>query len=438
VKRLAFFSPLNPMRTGVSDYSEALLPLLARWFDIDVFIDDYVPTSESVNRQFEIIHHREYERLLVVRSYAATLYHMGNSVFHNYIYKTLLRFAGVTVLHDLVLHHFFVERTVGDGDVCAYVRELAYAHGQAGAVLARDATLGRRPYPLFEVPLHERVVDASQSVIVHSRYAAQQLQKSRPDALVSQIPMLATLPHLAQESALPQSLRARWGIAREALVVASFGRIAPPKRIDSLLMAMARLQGEIPEMICLLVGAVAPLYDLAAVVQVSGMADRVISTGYLDPAEFRAAFAMADMAVNLRFPTAGETSASAMQLLGYGIPVLVSDIGAFSELPDTACIKIPTGDSEVDALETALRALALNSDLRQALRNSARSFVAEHHSPERIAEEYLEHFERTWSAQRNGRYMLSMPVETVSGLGLSPRSQVVRQAAAAAAELGLG
>jgi glycosyltransferase involved in cell wall biosynthesis len=401
VKRLAFFSPLNPMQTGVSDYSEALLPLLARWFDIDVFIDDYVPTNESVNRQFEIIHYREYKRLRVVRHYAATLYHMGNSVFHNYIYKTLLRFAGVTVLHDLVLHHFFVERTAEGGDVSAYVRELAYAHGQAGAVLARDATRGHRPYPLFEVPLHERVVDASQSVIVHSRYAAQRLQKSRPNALVSHIPMIATMPPMGRDNDLPQSLRVRWGIARDAFVVASFGRISPPKRIGSLLMAMARLQGEIPEMICLLIGAVTPHYDLAAVVQVSGLADRVISTGHLAPAEFRAAFALADVAVNLRFPTAGETSASAMQLLGYGIPVLVSDIGAFAELPDTACIKIPTGDSEVDALEAALRALAFNSGLRLELRNSARSFVAEHHSPERVAQGYLEHFERTWTPRRD-------------------------------------
>ncbi|MDQ3215456.1 MAG: glycosyltransferase family 4 protein, partial [Pseudomonadota bacterium] len=40
-RRIAIFTPLPPCRTGVADYNAALLPLLARYFAIDLYVDDY-------------------------------------------------------------------------------------------------------------------------------------------------------------------------------------------------------------------------------------------------------------------------------------------------------------------------------------------------------------------------------------------------------------
>jgi hypothetical protein len=38
--RLAYFSPINPVQSGISDYSEELLPYLAdAGADLDLFID---------------------------------------------------------------------------------------------------------------------------------------------------------------------------------------------------------------------------------------------------------------------------------------------------------------------------------------------------------------------------------------------------------------
>ena len=46
--RLAFFSPLSPKPSGISDYSEALLPHLAQHVErIDVFIEDEKATLIS-------------------------------------------------------------------------------------------------------------------------------------------------------------------------------------------------------------------------------------------------------------------------------------------------------------------------------------------------------------------------------------------------------
>jgi len=48
--------------------------------------------------------------------------------------------------------------------------------------------------------------------------------------------------------------------------------------------------------------------------------------------------AACDVLVNLRFPTMGETSGSAIRALSLGRPLIVSDVGWFSELPDGAVL----------------------------------------------------------------------------------------------------
>ena len=41
--KVAVFTPLNPARCGVSDYSEALLAHLAEHVETTVFVDEYPP-----------------------------------------------------------------------------------------------------------------------------------------------------------------------------------------------------------------------------------------------------------------------------------------------------------------------------------------------------------------------------------------------------------
>jgi glycosyltransferase involved in cell wall biosynthesis len=56
----------------------------------------------------------------------------------------------------------------------------------------------------------------------------------------------------------------------------------------------------------------------------------------------------------------GETSAAAVRALSVGKPLIVSDVGAFRELPDEVAIKVPVGDGEIEALAQAMRRAAGN------------------------------------------------------------------------------
>src|SRR5690349_19645210 len=98
--KLAFFTPLNPIQSGISDYSEELLSAMAgakvggRDVDIDLFIDKgYKPSNVEVTRTFRVLPVRAFGR--VASQYDAALYQIGNSPAHAYIYETLLRHPGV-------------------------------------------------------------------------------------------------------------------------------------------------------------------------------------------------------------------------------------------------------------------------------------------------------------------------------------------------------
>jgi len=78
-------------------------------------------------------------------------------------------------------------------------------------------------------------------------------------------------------------------------------------------------------------------------------ADGVITTGYVDDDDFPRYYAAADRLVNLRYPSAGETSGTLIRALAAGKPVAVSDYAQFAELPDSIVVKIPF-DREIEAL----------------------------------------------------------------------------------------
>jgi glycosyltransferase involved in cell wall biosynthesis len=60
-KRLAIFTPLPPLRSGIADYNKEFLPYLSRHFDIDLYVDDYKVTDEAINSAFRIFNAKDFE-----------------------------------------------------------------------------------------------------------------------------------------------------------------------------------------------------------------------------------------------------------------------------------------------------------------------------------------------------------------------------------------
>src|SRR6185295_1271694 len=81
--KLAFFSPLNPQPSGISDYSEELLPYLGEFCEIDLFVDGFEPSNQALRHSFAYFDYRkDPSTLKSLDNYDAIVYHMGND--HRY------------------------------------------------------------------------------------------------------------------------------------------------------------------------------------------------------------------------------------------------------------------------------------------------------------------------------------------------------------------
>ena len=388
--RVACFTPLSPIASGISYYSEDLLPVLARGLALDVFVDGYAPAERERLEAAGVglRQAREFDRAAAHTPYATTIYQFGNSPAHAYMYDRALRAPGVVVLHDVVLHHLRLWMAVNRGRRREYMADLTRLYGAAGGEVARAVLRGQTPPALFDYPLVEPVLDVAKVVIVHNVASAERVRALRPQVDVRVVPMGVPLP----EPAPRDEARARLGIAPDAFLVVSHGHVTPYKRLDVALRAFRRLVAERPAARFLIAGSEAPGLDALLDRQIGylGLGGKVTRLGFIPPATMADLFAAADCCINLRYPSAGETSASLLRIMGAGLPVVVSDAGSFRELPEACAIKVPVGRLEEPLLAEYLLELARDEDLRGALGANAREFVASAHSLERSAAGYLD------------------------------------------------
>ena len=374
-----FVSPLPPVRSGISDYSADLLPILEQYCDLRIMRLPSLPVTDAVvARWLPVTAARTGEEGRL------PLYQMGNNEYHREILELALSIPGVVTLHDVVLHHLLIETTLAEGRLESYSQSLIADHGWIGecAAAARQwGELGQAA--MFSLPAHRTLLRCQRGVLVHSRWAADSISEEDPEIEVRQIPMGIPLPAEADEAA-GRAFRQRLGLDVETPLIGSMGFQTPIKRTEQVIAALGHPGME--EAHLLIAGEVSPVLDFDAAAEKAGARNRIHLVGFLDYTEFEQAIAACDLCVNLRYPTAGETSASLLRVLAVGRPAIVSDYAHAAELPDDVVVKIPLGEGEV--LELAQRVGSLLGDrprLREMSRQ-ARRYIAESHDPTQAVE----------------------------------------------------
>jgi glycosyltransferase involved in cell wall biosynthesis len=411
---IAYFSPLPSQHSGIADYSAALLPYLADQFTIDLYVDNPEQIDLLWARQFSVCSIADFLAHPARRwRYDQCLYHMGNQpLYHEQIYQALLRAPGIVVLHEIDLLGFYLHRSLEPAGPAAFIREMGYAYGLPGIQAARAMVYDGSACEPQAYPLFNRIARVSQGIIVHTRAARTQILQEVPQARVVDLPLAAYASASAPVVEKPEWLLR---LPADAVVLASFGYIAPSKRIEVVLRAVAQLRDAFLNLYYVLVGEPADQYDLAPMIQQLGLSDRVHITGFVDSATFEAYVQLIDVGVSLRTgPTGGEMSAGVVRLLAAGQPTIVSNVGGFAELPSQSVIKIDQDDGEVDRLAAALRQL-LSDPAARAAYGAAASRYAEHELAfSHIARQYAAFIHECLPA-RTARDLkrLSMPIHEV-------------------------
>lgn len=413
--KLAYFSPLAPQRSGISDYSEELLPHLSPAAEITLFVDGFQPSSRELNSAFEVCdYQRRPEALDQLDRFDALLYHVGNDHrYHAGILDAMQSHPGIVVFHDFALQDFFLGLARARADLKIYLDEVGACHGEAARdeaaeTLARGGSPALLERPL-DFPLNYRLARAAEGIIVHSDSSRIRFEEIAPGVAVRRI-----RHHVTPRT----SGRQRATIQKDGPVrIASFGLINPDKGIERALRALAKLRDG-HDFRYTLVGEPNSYFDVRELVRRYNLEDRVEITGHVTLEEFERRIGETDIALNLRERTVGETSGSLCRLMAAGVTAIVSDTGWFSELPGDAVVKLDAGDHADALLEAFLKRLIEDRDLCQRIGENARAYVLAEHDIERSARDYLAFINETISARPRRRLMEGLSTE-MSELGVS-------------------
>jgi len=235
---------------------------------------------------------------------------------------------------------------------------------------------------LYQYPLHELLVKANKMTLVHSRTARDELAQSCPENTVRVVRMGMELPEVTPR----REARRQLGLGSQTILT-SFGWVTPEKRISMALRCLKRLLDEDVDARYILVGGTVSHYDARQEARELGVAERVQLTGRVSETDFWLYASAADLCLNLRYPSAGETSATLLRLLAAGRAVMVTDQVRELDLPDTVVARTSL-DGDEDGLFCDVMDLLRSPDRRQRLEKNARDYVRAEHSPDAMFEDY--------------------------------------------------
>lgn len=412
-RRIAYFSPLPPKRSGISDYSRELLAELRRYYLIDLYhASGYVPHLSLSSLDFACHDYRLFSRCRRALNYSGIIYQMGNSKYHDFVYDTLLEQPGVVVLHDFVLTgfhywyglqpqadpgHFLHELEREQPDLAAECRLNGEQWGaEPGGIIAACNRRGAR--------LNRSVLDHAAGIIVHDDWSAAQIRQCAPHLAEA----TAVIPHGAEPRQLaPQrraEIRRQFGLPADALLLGSFGILHPTKCNVEAVEAFAGVAARHPKALLMFVGRDLGEGETLAKAASLGIQERVRFFGHAPLDAFRDLASVTDIGVNLRRPpTNGETSGALLSLLSAGVPSIVIDVDTFSGYPDDVVRKVSWSPQLVPDLQRAMLELAGDAARRVQLGAAALNRVRTHHSWSQAAERYVEAIERTHEKQTADR-----------------------------------
>ena len=419
--RLAFVSPLPPERSGIADYSADLLPHLARHYDIDVVVAQPSVSDAWVNGACAIRspvwflgHAHQFDRVL---------YHFGNSAFHEYMFGLLRRVPGTVVLHDFFLSGIQSHREGLGFAPHALTRELMEGHGYA-AVKRRYASTDLTSV-VYDYPCSFGVIRQAAGVIVHSPHSlvlARQWYGPEGARDWAQIPLLRQ-PATHRRKA---EARSRLGIAPDVFLVCSFGLLGPTKQNHRLAKAwLASPLAADVQCRLVFVGQNHPsTYGQALARDVASRGQgRIEITGWTSAQQFADYLDAADLAVQLRSISRGETSAAVLDCMNHGLATIVNANGSMAYLPQDAVHLLPD-EFDDSALTAALQSLWSDGARRATLGERARAFVHREHDPAGCAAAYAQAIERFAAKAARARPGLLATVAQRDDLDTASRAAV--------------
>lgn len=394
--KIAFFSPLPPKKSGISDYSASLLRRLSRFWEIDIFIDDnYRCNDDFITSNFDVYSYHDFENLKQLRKYDSIVYQVGNSDNHAYMFDLIRKYPGVVVLHDIFLSGVIYWITAKVGKLDEFIEEVIYSHGDYGKELVEKAKRNQInwDYLIWNLQVNKRFLDNATEVIVHSEWDRKNILDLYPQ-YSQKISLVHQFAPLRQNESKEQKKK-KLGFSGDDFIICSFGFVVQTKKIDSIVKNLSQFLQNHENCKYLIVGDASDPYGqtVKKLVEDLNLQNKVIFTNFIGETEYKNYLDICDVCISLRTNARAGTSASVNHALGSGLPTVISDEGPFSDFPDDVVIKVKADDEK--NLGSIVDDLYGNKQKRNLLSKKAKEFAEKHLSLDSCVKKYVNAVEKS-------------------------------------------
>lgn len=368
--RIALLTPWPPQRSGVANFAEILAHSLVEDFDLTVVAKGV--EGDEFFRGLSFVSSHDFD----AENYDIILCQIGNNFrYHSWIYPHALSRKSIAIVHDVFIHPF-LQFSYRAGILKNEYIEVLRNHFSR-EVVARFIDSDFDGLSVFDCTGLSVLARRSGGILVHNRYGR--------DAILREVGESSVLLEMAPLALPPNrdDVHKRKPPTKK-FVIGCFGHVTQFKLPIEVLAAVSRLRSEGFPIELRFVG---DLGDQERVLKDAidryDMKDLVSLVGFADQNDFIENLCSCDVVVNLRFPTLGESSGVVYEAMYLGCPLVVSDNGSFSDLPEQAVAKVPAVSNVREDLADCLRKLLCDPSARKRMSDIGRQYALETASFER-------------------------------------------------------
>jgi glycosyltransferase involved in cell wall biosynthesis len=378
--RLNWFSPLPPAKTGIADYSFGILPELSNRADVTLWTDRTAWDPEL--EKYATVRHYQPDTIDWVELNRADLsfYNIGNNHLHHAsIWQVSRQSPGIVILHDVRLHDFFESLYRGHWrNQAGYLAQIEKHYGEEGLRLATEFVNARHgDFDLMaqRFPMTGAVLENALGAVVHTQDAFNELQHANHCPV-----FYAPLPSAPISASAAERTD---GLPIQPYRLVIFGHIGRNRRLDAVLEALAHLSQRNRFQLDIY-GEIDDPKSLRQRIHTLNLKNIVTVHGYAPAADLDHALSIAHVAINLRYPTMGEASASQLRIWEHALPSLVTKVGWYTSLSDEAVAHVRP-EHEVADIRSHLETFVEDPERFVLMGKRGRRLVETEHHPRAYA-----------------------------------------------------
>lgn len=375
--KINWFSPLPPAKTEIAKYTCKVVSLLQQKAQVTIWTSQHEWNSD-LNDIFSIrYYHPDQMSWYDLNQADLNIYQLGNNhLFHGDIWRVSCKSPGLVILHDYKLQDFFYMLSTQKQD---YLDQVFQVYGKEALEdgqkfldgLISMATMADK-YPMTPLALQGAI-----ALMTHNQQSYQQLSKKN-----EWITGYTPLPYLAEN---PEQIHRRKQQIPYQIIM--FGFMGQNRGLNSIFKTLAMLPRR-EQFRLNIYGEVWDQNYILRQIQELGLENIIKIHGFVSEEKLHHALNHANLAINLRYPSMGEASASQLHLWSYSLPSIVSQTEWYASL-DPKAVAFVRPHHELEDLSYHLNEFLDNPEKFVRMGIEGKKILQENHQPEKCAEAIL-------------------------------------------------